>query len=660
MDDASLQEILADPARYKEPGLAEESKVRAYETADDFWDLVKSRKDMIPGNPKRRKFRKQYLRLGLSTQLEVHDILNLAGHKRRVSAGELDMLQKRFRPAGIDKGSFAKLVFTFKHNDISQLLKAAQGEDTRAFKKHCRRIARDYRKSHPDHMLVRGDHVRLALRHFMAKGYSEATAKSKILQLQRDELGQLYTSLINNGDGAEISDAVTARQEIAEQHAQEDNLSETRMVSFHGSRRKRARLRKKSIRGSKVFSVTAGSSSSLQNLVDDGSLTPHDPLFSGTPPPTIMKLNGTSAGTESMQAIRIDTNSAVNFPKPPFGKGVVGASGSHRDGGHVDAESNASAPLMTDLNSDGVPRGEVALVIRESSHQRLSRKRHRNSSGEMQTPKRRKRRRSEQSSSHHRMPNDSMNVDRITNVSDLGSDPVETQVQDVDKLRSERSAARPETKSPIKNESAMSPPPPDDVRKGRFDSVITDPGATTLPADTVALILSPEHFDSLVVERINASPSNELTADTKSPQAATPRNKNPTTSPYFVSTPPSKKKTRSPGGTVSCLPFAPLSAKTFGLVQEQYADNPYLLLIAVKFLNRTAGRHALPIFFEIIEKYPTPSHMAAAIPEEVIDIVRILGLQQSRTKQLIRMAQQWLKQPPKFGVRHRTLGYPQE
>ncbi|KAJ9626324.1 hypothetical protein H2203_003956 [Taxawa tesnikishii (nom. ined.)] len=123
---------------------------------------------------------------------------------------------------------------------------------------------------------------------------------------------------------------------------------------------------------------------------------------------------------------------------------------------------------------------------------------------------------------------------------------------------------------------------------------------------------------------------------------------------------PSPVKTqRVPAGT-SRIPFPRPSAKSFGLVQEELASDPFRLLVAVTFLNKTAGKSAIPVYRTLMEQYPTPQALAAADQAEVAATIHRLGLQNSRTKSLISLARQWVENPPVKGRRHRTLHYPSQ
>ncbi|CAL8579918.1 hypothetical protein XPA_005649 [Xanthoria parietina] len=123
-------------------------------------------------------------------------------------------------------------------------------------------------------------------------------------------------------------------------------------------------------------------------------------------------------------------------------------------------------------------------------------------------------------------------------------------------------------------------------------------------------------------------------------------------SPYFTAPP---KPPREP---ISCIPFPPLSSTSFGLVQESLASNPFHLLIAVIFLNKTRGTVAIPVFYRFITRFPDPSSLAGADLPEVVSFFQNLGLQNQRAKKCIGLAKAWLADPPTKGKRWRRLHYP--
>lgn len=160
--------------------------------------------------------------------------------------------------------------------------------------------------------------------------------------------------------------------------------------------------------------------------------------------------------------------------------------------------------------------------------------------------------------------------------------------------------------------------------------------------------LSPENYTQVSPEKgaVAHSPTAPCTP-TKS--AARSRMKLPKVSPYFP------KPNVNPD---TCLPFPPIDAPSFGLIQEQLAHDPFRLLIATIFLNRTRGGVALPVLFQVFEKYPTIENMATAEPSELVSMIHCLGLHNRRATKCIDLARTWLANPPSKNKRYRKLHYP--
>ncbi len=67
-------------------------------------------------------------------------------------------------------------------------------------------------------------------------------------------------------------------------------------------------------------------------------------------------------------------------------------------------------------------------------------------------------------------------------------------------------------------------------------------------------------------------------------------------------------------------------------------NDPYKVLIAEKLLQQTSVRRVLiDLYLYLIEKYPTPNHLAVANIQELIDMIHPLGLHY-RAKDLILMS----------------------
>ncbi|KAG1733245.1 uncharacterized protein EDB91DRAFT_1149688 [Suillus paluster] len=82
------------------------------------------------------------------------------------------------------------------------------------------------------------------------------------------------------------------------------------------------------------------------------------------------------------------------------------------------------------------------------------------------------------------------------------------------------------------------------------------------------------------------------------------------------------------------------------LIQEAVSDNPWQLLIAVKLLNVTTGRYAIPVFWKLINHWQTPRDMIEADNDELVNILRPLGLYNKRAAWLKEMSQRYLDDPP--------------
>ncbi|KAJ5496554.1 hypothetical protein N7463_008541 [Penicillium fimorum] len=171
------------------------------------------------------------------------------------------------------------------------------------------------------------------------------------------------------------------------------------------------------------------------------------------------------------------------------------------------------------------------------------------------------------------------------------------------------------------------------------------------PPSHVHITISPPKSPCLVSQSTDPDPKTPVKSTSflnpepiKTPQAKAPKH-----SPYFP---------RVLVDPESCLPFPPIDAPCFGLVQEQLAHDPFRLLIATIFLNRTRGGVALPVLFKVFDRYPTIKAMAEADLPEFVSIINCLGFQNQRARKCTTLAQTWLSDPPNKNKRYRKLHYP--
>ncbi|KAF4152001.1 hypothetical protein CNMCM6069_002762 [Aspergillus lentulus] len=196
-----------------------------------------------------------------------------------------------------------------------------------------------------------------------------------------------------------------------------------------------------------------------------------------------------------------------------------------------------------------------------------------------------------------------------------------------------------------------------------FDFLDSDSDLSDVPSDDGILdhdaflrdVMQPPVRDETFVTPAEGIPRTPLrsasSADPDVPFVMTLRPRPPKVSPYFP------KPLIDPD---SCLPFPSIDAPTFGLVQEQLAHDPFRLLIATIFLNRTRGGVALPVLFRVFDHFPTVHDMSKADFSQLVSMIHSLGFQNERAKKCIDLAKTWLDRPPTKGRRYRRLHYPRK
>lgn len=63
-------------------------------------------------------------------------------------------------------------------------------------------------------------------------------------------------------------------------------------------------------------------------------------------------------------------------------------------------------------------------------------------------------------------------------------------------------------------------------------------------------------------------------------------------------------------------------------------DEPYEILIGELMLQKTSASQVLPVYRELIEKYPSPENLSQGDVEEIAEIIYSLGLQNTRAARL--------------------------
>lgn len=81
----------------------------------------------------------------------------------------------------------------------------------------------------------------------------------------------------------------------------------------------------------------------------------------------------------------------------------------------------------------------------------------------------------------------------------------------------------------------------------------------------------------------------------------------------------------------------------FNLVQRQFYDDPWRLLVACVFCNLTRRTTAEPIMWEFFRRWPTPEAAAKALESDIQELIRPLGLSSRKAHILVRMSREFLQ-----------------
>ena len=78
-----------------------------------------------------------------------------------------------------------------------------------------------------------------------------------------------------------------------------------------------------------------------------------------------------------------------------------------------------------------------------------------------------------------------------------------------------------------------------------------------------------------------------------------------------------------------------------GLLQEEFADDPWKMIVGCVLLNQTSRRQVDRVIDELFDTWPTPRAMSDADQGKLEDLIRPLGFQRKRAQTLIELSQRW-------------------
>jgi len=83
-------------------------------------------------------------------------------------------------------------------------------------------------------------------------------------------------------------------------------------------------------------------------------------------------------------------------------------------------------------------------------------------------------------------------------------------------------------------------------------------------------------------------------------------------------------------------------ASPYGLIQEEFQDDPWKVFVVCIFCNLTRRTESEPYMREFFSRWPTPAAASNANHAEVSDMIQVLGLADRRAKTLIRMSHDYI------------------
>uniref|UniRef100_A0A8C3VIH7 Methyl-CpG-binding domain protein 4 n=1 Tax=Catharus ustulatus TaxID=91951 RepID=A0A8C3VIH7_CATUS len=125
------------------------------------------------------------------------------------------------------------------------------------------------------------------------------------------------------------------------------------------------------------------------------------------------------------------------------------------------------------------------------------------------------------------------------------------------------------------------------------------------------------------------------------------------TSPYFSSK--YSKEAPSPPRRKALRKWTP-PRSPFNLIQETLFHDPWKLLIATIFLNKTSGKMAIPVLWEFLRRYPSPEVARAADWKEMSELLKPLGLYELRAKTIIRFSGEYLSKAWRYPIELHGIG----
>jgi methyl-CpG-binding domain protein 4 len=78
------------------------------------------------------------------------------------------------------------------------------------------------------------------------------------------------------------------------------------------------------------------------------------------------------------------------------------------------------------------------------------------------------------------------------------------------------------------------------------------------------------------------------------------------------------------------------------IIQQEFAHNPFQLLIGCIMLNQTSNKHVRKVIYEFFRRWPSPQSVIDADDTEIRDLIRPLGFYNIRTARIKKFSHEYI------------------
>jgi len=79
------------------------------------------------------------------------------------------------------------------------------------------------------------------------------------------------------------------------------------------------------------------------------------------------------------------------------------------------------------------------------------------------------------------------------------------------------------------------------------------------------------------------------------------------------------------------------------LIQEDYLDNPWKMMVCCILLNQTNNKQVRPILSSVFELIPTPISTIGCDPERLASVIKTTGFQNVKASRILKLSQKWIE-----------------